>query len=417
MFTLSDGREHLYQWDLDRQVAVQDPSITEVHFCNRTDECSLVTKVVNGLADIPNILLQSSFDIRVFGYDGKATRFDKVFKVKARTRPADYIYTETDVKNYSDLEARVKKLEENGTGPSVGGSAGAYFLDINEISWEGLGNSVGVLTEDLLEFADKVAAGEAVSIYLKHKDDIASLPALYWLDDSNKIFIESVPEWNYVGKSYTSQRYVIQKNSSDTWVLKKYSPATAYFIPDKTYVDNALASSKAYTDEKLEGIGGGAETLYVNFSMIDDQSTLEADKSLEEVIQAFSDGRSVYGIVEEEASHLVMPLEVIAEGTAMFSVTLNDTCLTVIMSAEGIQFITFNYVRQEDYIGHTTDFKNPHNVTKAQLGLAHVDDTPDAIKPVSKAQQQAIDNALAEAKNYADEKITTALGVIENGTY
>ena len=107
MFTLSDGREHLYQWDLDRQVSVQDPSVTEVHFCNRTDECSLVTKVVNGLADIPNILLQSSFDIRVFGYDGKATRFDKVFKVKARTRPADYIYTETEV---FKIEEYVSKL-------------------------------------------------------------------------------------------------------------------------------------------------------------------------------------------------------------------------------------------------------------------------------------------------------------------
>jgi hypothetical protein len=120
MFKIADGREYFYQWDLDRQVIVEDNSITEVHFCNRTDECSLVVEVVDGLANVPNIILQQSFDVRVFGYDGKATRFDKVFKVKPRTRPADYVYTETEIKNFETLQKQIdeilNKIEEGGGG-------------------------------------------------------------------------------------------------------------------------------------------------------------------------------------------------------------------------------------------------------------------------------------------------------------
>ena len=114
MFRIADGREHFYAWDLDRQVVVDDPSIVEVHFCNRTEDVSLVVEVVDGLANVPNILLQSSFDMRVFAYDGKATRYDAVFKVKAKTKPSDYVYTETEIKSYEYLENKIREIEEQG---------------------------------------------------------------------------------------------------------------------------------------------------------------------------------------------------------------------------------------------------------------------------------------------------------------
>jgi len=40
---------------------------------------------------------------------------------------------------------------------------------------------------------------------------------------------------------------------------------------------------------------------------------------------------------------------------------------------------------------HEGDFANPHQVTKAQIGLGNVDNTSDANKPVSTAQQTALD--------------------------
>ena len=94
IFKIADGRDFLYQWDLNRQVIVDDPTITEVHFSNGLDDYSLVVKVVDGKANVPNVLLQNSFDIKVFAYDGESTRYDAVFEVKAKARPSDYVYTE-----------------------------------------------------------------------------------------------------------------------------------------------------------------------------------------------------------------------------------------------------------------------------------------------------------------------------------
>lgn len=99
MFKIYDGREEFYQWDLNQKLIVSDASINEVHFCNRTDECSLVCEVYEEdgarLVDVPNILFQATWDIRAYAYCTDHTLTEKRFKVKARTRPADYVYTET----------------------------------------------------------------------------------------------------------------------------------------------------------------------------------------------------------------------------------------------------------------------------------------------------------------------------------
>lgn len=44
------------------------------------------------------------------------------------------------------------------------------------------------------------------------------------------------------------------------------------------------------------------------------------------------------------------------------------------------------------------------NITAADIGLGNVNNTSDANKPVSTAQKDAIDEVLAEAKKYADDK-------------
>lgn len=54
---------------------------------------------------------------------------------------------------------------------------------------------------------------------------------------------------------------------------------------------------------------------------------------------------------------------------------------------------------------HLSDKDNPHNVTKSQVGLDNVDNTSDINKPVSTAQQDAIDQALYQSNCYTDTKI------------
>lgn len=51
---------------------------------------------------------------------------------------------------------------------------------------------------------------------------------------------------------------------------------------------------------------------------------------------------------------------------------------------------------------HTGDTNNPHQVTKAQIGLSNVDNTSDINKPVSTAQQLAINNAKQEVRDIVD---------------
>lgn len=113
MFKIADGRDCFYQWDLDRMIVIEDRTITEVHFCNKTDDCALVTIAYEDeglwVADVPNILLQDAWDIRVYGRNIDYTKCEKRFKVKARSKPSDYIYTETELKNYDDLELRHKQ--------------------------------------------------------------------------------------------------------------------------------------------------------------------------------------------------------------------------------------------------------------------------------------------------------------------
>ncbi len=138
MFKIYDGRESFYQWDLDQKLVVADSTITEVHFCNRTDETSLVceTYVVDGqiLVNVPNILLQEDWDINVFAYDGKATKHSASFEVKRKAKPSDYVYTETEIKNYDDLENRVTQIEENGISDAAVEKAVQEYLKGHDIN-------------------------------------------------------------------------------------------------------------------------------------------------------------------------------------------------------------------------------------------------------------------------------------------
>lgn len=118
MFKILDGRDELFQWDINRQIIVSDASIDAVHYSNRTDNSALVVEVKdkNGLrvADIPNILLQESWDINVYGYcNGYYTKQAARIKVNPRTKPESYVYTETEVLNYNTVMEKIDRVENN----------------------------------------------------------------------------------------------------------------------------------------------------------------------------------------------------------------------------------------------------------------------------------------------------------------
>ena len=111
-FCIEGGRTHFYQWDTDQKIIVNDRNIDEVHFCNGTTDKSLVSVVKDGKANVPNLLLQTAARVRVYGYSVNHTVVEKVYEVKARTKPEDYVYEETEVYRWAELDKRIQAVEE-----------------------------------------------------------------------------------------------------------------------------------------------------------------------------------------------------------------------------------------------------------------------------------------------------------------
>ncbi len=115
----------LYQWDLNRQVLItSERAIDEVHIARKGDKEALVVeaKNVDGeiVADIPNILLQTSDSILVYIVSDDITIEYCSFSVNEKPKPADYIYTESEVLTWAALDERIQRLENNLSEPVTG---------------------------------------------------------------------------------------------------------------------------------------------------------------------------------------------------------------------------------------------------------------------------------------------------------
>ena len=113
----------LYQWEIGRKIQIIQQSnmrIDEVHFSNYGDTKALVVmpREEDGIvvADIPNVLMQSGRPIVVYsvnvaeGYSD--TLYSCTFNVRNRAKPSDYVYTETECKNWEDIKAQVEENTE-----------------------------------------------------------------------------------------------------------------------------------------------------------------------------------------------------------------------------------------------------------------------------------------------------------------
>lgn len=132
----------LWQWDTGQQLIVEDADMCqEVHFGREGDDRCPVLQIreENGLriVDIPNIYLQVAgmFTAFLYGYDeNEAQTLCAVrFYVHARPKPDSYVYTETEVRNYSNLAKRIAEIENNGVSEERVATAVQKYLDENPI--------------------------------------------------------------------------------------------------------------------------------------------------------------------------------------------------------------------------------------------------------------------------------------------
>lgn len=153
-YTLSNGKTHVYQWDQHITITITEPEdVPEVHF--RWGGKAVPFKVENQQVAIPPELMQLPHDIMLWAYTPDHTMDMAQVKLQQRPKPADYVYTPTEIKTWEELDERIEALEKGGgiAGvSSVNGQTGAV-----EITAKGL----GALTEDDLQSATDKALAQA----------------------------------------------------------------------------------------------------------------------------------------------------------------------------------------------------------------------------------------------------------------
>jgi hypothetical protein len=114
MLILNDGRSELWQWDTGRKMDV-DADCSQVHFSNKIFGRSIDVEVVDGVAIIPDALLQTDKDLTAWAFVGTAesgyTKISKTFKVNRRNKPSDYVFTPTEQTTLEEIKERIDDLE------------------------------------------------------------------------------------------------------------------------------------------------------------------------------------------------------------------------------------------------------------------------------------------------------------------
>lgn len=176
MFKIYDGRESFYQWDIDRKLIINSNDIKEVHFCNCTDNESIVCETYEQdgqlLVNVPNVLLQEAWNINVYAYEGDDhTATSKLFIVIPRSKPADYVYTEEELKTWEGLEQRIVALEENS---GLGGNTEELEEAIQELQKDcnKLDSRIDELVETIPTIPTNVSAFVNDAGYLTEHQDL-----------------------------------------------------------------------------------------------------------------------------------------------------------------------------------------------------------------------------------------------------
>lgn len=153
-YSLSNGQDRVYQWDRDITITITEPEdVPEVHF--RWGGKAVPLAVTNQQVAIPPELMQLPHDIVLWAYTPDHTMDMAQVKLVQRPKPADYVYTPTEIKTWEQLDERIEALEKGGGVAgvsSVNGQTGAV-----EITAKGL----GALTEDDLQGATNTALAQA----------------------------------------------------------------------------------------------------------------------------------------------------------------------------------------------------------------------------------------------------------------
>ena len=204
MLTLNDGRSELWQWDTGRTLTV-DTDCSQVHFSNKVFGRSIDVNVANGVAIIPDVLLQTDKDLNVWAFSGTAengyTKISKTFKVNRRNKPADYVFTPPDQTSLEEIKERVSYLESM-QDPGAIKNAVEDYLKKNPVEApvqsvngkigkvELTAKDVGAISQDDLANVQSTIAAKMDSYTIKTvMDSVATPHTQYYLGNQNAVDI------------------------------------------------------------------------------------------------------------------------------------------------------------------------------------------------------------------------------------
>lgn len=214
MLTLNDGRSELWQWDTGRTLTV-DSDCSQVHFRKNVFDRSIDVDVVDGVAIIPDVLLQTDKDLIVWAFSGTAengyTKISKTFKVNRRNKPADYVFTPPDQTSLEEIKERVSYLESM-QDPGAIKNAVEDYLERNPVEApvqsvngqigkvELTAKDVGAISQDDLANVQSTIAAKMDSYIIKTvMDSVATPHTQYYLGNQTAVDIV-LPDTSNVGQ-------------------------------------------------------------------------------------------------------------------------------------------------------------------------------------------------------------------------
>lgn len=266
-----NDRNTFYQWDLNQRLIDKSFKIGEkYHIGNTKYPETFVVKTYdyNGsiVIDVPNILLQHSFPIIVYKCietdDSSYTYQKYTFGVKQRPKPSDYIYTQTEVLSYENLDKRLTELE-NSSEDSPKVDLDATLSEAGKAAdAKAVGDAISNLSEeiaDCIKSPVSVAVGQTIKVSAV---DESGKPTEWKAVDLPE---QVQPDWNqndstaadYVKNrpfySDTAEIEIVTEAEREN--LLKGFPAFAVGDTVTVKVDGMEHSLVAYEDEGLTIIG------------------------------------------------------------------------------------------------------------------------------------------------------------------
>lgn len=271
MLTLNDGRTELWQWDTGRKLSV-DADCSQVHFSNKVFGRSVDVDVVDGVAIVPDILLQTDKDLIAWAFVGTAengyTKISKVFKVNKRNKPADYVFTPTDQTTLGEILDRIEDLESLQDPEAIKNAVDDYLAN----------NPINVEETDPTVPAWAKAASKPS--YSKSEVGLGN--------------VENVKQYSASNPPPYPVKSVNGKTGAVTLDAAAVGARPSNWMPSASDVGALPAGTKIPT--KTSDLANDSGFVKGSFmvSIIESDDGLSADKTPMEIALAFSDGRYVY---------------------------------------------------------------------------------------------------------------------------